>query len=609
MRKRLFALLAIIILAVSCLSVLPVADTGISEGNAGVITTDLQTVMNSATSTQLIPVCIWTTEIDSDEVEQLAYEEAGINRDIIRDMVDQGRIEEITLEDVDAYIDAERRIYAELQLLEQQEFTAQYSFLQTAVTRENAYVCSYAPMICVELTSAQIQTLAGNADVNTIYYSPEVEVVDEMNISLPTVSADYVRDEAFSGDGIKIGMVEGGMPLATAEIPFTNDDGVNQVILDPNSAYRTEHATAVAEIMLSNGTLKGIVPDATLYCSSIVSVGMFSAIEWLLSNNVHVINMSAEFYDEDRVYGEYTVYERWADHIAHNHSVHFVKSAGNYHGINNPNLRVTHPGLAYNVITVGAIDDKNTSNLTDDEIAYYSCYNESYDTSDTDYIIPPNKPDIVAPGENITTSSGTVSGTSFSAPHVTGVVAQLIQQYPALATLQDLMKAILTAAVSHDTLQFETTNTLYSKYGAGVVNAAACTEISYRGTFGSSSFSSTEANICKTYTFEVTSADTEIRVSLAWLRSVWFSSSSSHFTTSTPETCASIADLDLAIITPDGTELLKNGMANDDDNTNVVIIQFDPQTYGTGTYTVEVWIRASTGKKTYFGLAWWADRE
>ena len=69
-----------------------------------------------------------------------------------------------------------------------------------------------------------------------------------------------------------------------------------------------------------------------------------------------------------------------------------------------------------------------------------------------------------------------------------------------------------------------------------------------------------------------------------------------------------MANLDLIIIRPNGTELPMCQYENYDLNTNLVIIEFDPEVYGYGTYTVKVKIHDSTGKATYFGLAWWADR-
>ena len=619
MKKRIISFIIVCLLSLSCLTVLSSADAQLSNAN-DVITPELREVMNASKAADKIPVSIWTEEIDSAEVEELALKKTGFNKASIRALVEQGKGDTVTLDDVNEYIAVERKLYAEKQQSANQKFAGKYTFLTEAKSKEDAYVCSYAPMIVVKLTKSQIETLAKDSAVNTMYYSPKTESKNEMDVSIPLINAKYNRDtNGYTGERVKIGMVEPAIPndsissLTNSNIvtnPETLEE-LEQIYTDidqsDNFDNHVRHATAVAEIMVStltfyNGVYQGIVPQAQLYAASLnISGGFWAAVEWLLQNNVQVINMSAEIYRVNNpARGQYTQYERWVDHIAHNHSVHFVKSAGNNGG------SITHPGLAYNVITVGAIDDNGTIALADDAIWSSSSFAEITNSSN---LTPPNKPDVVAPGANIATPSHASSGTSYAAPHVTGVVAQLIEQYPSLAVLQDLMKAILTAAVSHDTLRYTSTQTTgFEKCGAGVIDARACSEISYRGTFVSSAFTAAQNNIPKTYTFNVTSADNRIRVSLAWLKSIWFSSAPPHPSDAVPSTDAPIANLDLAIIGPSGNELPLNAFINYDSNTNLAIIEFDPDVYGTGTYTVNVWIRNSTGAPTYFGLAWWADR-
>lgn len=612
MKKRVISLTIVITLAISCLTLFSAADIATETEELGVITAELQAVMRGATATEKIPVSIWTTEIDTDIVEEVVLTKAGINRDIIREMVEAGRIAEITQEQVDEYIAAERRIYAQMQAQNHKAFVEDYAFLKKASTAENAYLCSYAPMICVELTKSQIQTLSLDSEVDTMYYAPRVELKEQMSTSLSTIHADYVRVTGnFTGAGVKIGILELGVPDDT-------DYPLNGVLVDtyPDNAIYSEHAQAVAEIIASNKSpLIGIVPDADLYCAAGTNaLDFFTSTEWLLSKGVSVINCSVVI---DAEPGFYEVHDRWTDHIAHNHSVHFVVAAGNNAGDMIVGS-INSPGLAYNAITVGNLDNNGTTTESDDEIYITSSYAEWPDTVDGIYQKAPNKPDVVAPGVHIRTSSfpdgqfepgSLVTGTSFAAAHVTGVVAQLIDQYPALATLQDLVKAMLTAAISHDVHSYTSYQVgAFEKYGAGVVDAKACTDISLRGTFASSSFSSTSTTP-KTFTFTATSADNEIRVSLAWLKSVWFASGTSHNTTSTPETHVPLANLDLTIIDPNGNELSMCQYENYDANTNLVVLKFDPDVYGYGTYTVKVTIHESTGKRTYFGVAWWADRE
>lgn len=599
MKKKFLSLFVICALLATYLAMQSQADSALLEADS-VITAELSSVMATAGTTDKIPVSIWTTEVDTEVVEAIALEKTGLNREKIRELSANGETEQLAAEAVDAYIAAEREIYKRLQTQAHQTFVDSYAFLKTATAEENAYVCSYAPMMIVELTSAQIQTLADISMVEVLTYAPIIMLKEEMNDSLELIRAKEVRNGSDSvspktGAGIRIGQLEYGIPDKNkfpGKVIVTNTEGYCEV--------RT-HATAVAEIMVSNSGNIGIAPNATLYCTGSAngSTEFYEGVEWLIGKNVNIINMSANLLITDWSSGQYTYIEEWVDHVAINHSVHFVKSAGNTDG------NITVPGLAYNIITVGSFDNLNKSYIDPNQcLGEGSAFNEVVNSNG---IMPTNKPELVAPGTSITTNSiSSFSGTSAAAPHVTGVIAQLLEQYPALKTQQDTVKAILTASVRHDYCRYDSNDTTeFDIYGAGLIDAKSSSNTVVLGNFISSNFGAGESvNTKKTFTFNVTSQDQIKRVSLTWLKYNKFAPINPHIGNISDDptnTIAPLANLDMVIIAPNGTRLTYNGASSD----NLVIAEFDPDDYGTGTYTVEIYIRNTTTARTYFSICWW----
>lgn len=585
MKKRiLISIVAIALCFVICL--VTTASTPISTVTA-FIDEELKAVMENAAADELIPVDIWITEVDTNEVETEVMKAIG---DTKVSLLSANATTAVTHAQVDVYIETEREIYAEMQAEKSQTFLNKYNGIfnsRNSSEEKLTYVSKYAPVISAKLTAKEISQLSKDLSVESIYYAPELEAENCSNISFPLVNANYVRDTlGYSGSGIKIGMIESELPNPNAGY-FT----VSNIILDPDAVQSCDaddkaHANLVASIMVAKSTTvsgityKGIAPNAKLYATSFTNSGNFKPrVEWLLSQGVNVINMSAGF---PTITGSYDVYSKWIDHIAINHSVHFVKSAGNNSG------NITSPGMAYNAITVGNLNDMGTSAPSDDVIADDSSYIEANGLH--------NKPDLVAPGTCIATAAGKDSGTSFAAPHVTAIIAQLCQAYPTLKTKQDAMKAILTASITHSVHAYNSHSLNFDKYGAGMVDAKASMNTIANGRYVSSSFAANAADgSTKRYSFTVPSSNKKVRISLAWLKYATISSGN-HSTSGV--SLYDLTDLDIYVYDSNNEEVaFSYSSAN---NLEIVQLNNPPA----GTYTIEVKIHESSAKTTYFGLAW-----
>ena len=610
--KAVFSVFMVVVICLATMGSVPI------KVYSAYIDPALEKVLSRAEDTDLIPVDIWLYDIDTEEVDEKVFAKTGLSRETISD---EKRSADLTHEQVDAYIEAERTFYAEAQTKRSNEFLKQYSNIFTSKATENSeifYVSKYAPSIQMELTPAQIAKLAKDLSVESIYYLPKSTAVNSSTTAIETTRANYLRDSlGYNGSGLRIGMIEGGMPDKT--LSFFNS---SKIIYDPTHANDTvttlkeiedrNHATLVASIMVGQeitvgaNTYEGVVPESTLYATKYYdSSGVFNwkqGMDWLLSQYVSVINMSfAIVYKKNENQSEYIdVYnleDRWLEHIAINHSVHVVVAAGNKYDdenfwISNPNSYIGTLAKAYNVITVGNLNDNGTPYYSDDILSDTSSYVEGQSAN----II--SKPDLVAPGESVSTPAGTNSGTSFAAPIVTGIVAQLCQAKPALKTQQDAMKAILTASINHSLHSYVPVQSQYNRYGAGVVDARSSLYTANNSRYASSNFAATAANdTTHSYTFTVTSSDSKIRVSLAWLK--YTSISAPDHTTATPSQ-NSISDLDLHIYR--GSETIPI-YYSENSKGNVEIVEMTNLT--PGTYTIKVVLYNNCGLKTYYTVAWW----
>ena len=289
-----------------------------------------------------------------------------------------------------------------------------------------------------------------------------------------TEKADIVEDRGITGQGIVLGVVE--KDAVSGANPYLNNTDHAVTYYRPPTI--DSHPTFVAGFMAStHDTSRGVAP----YIDEIASANSGA---WTLTAMQPAVHWARETRGATALNNSYylgttgalTMSDRWADHLVRSHNSAFVVAAGNQHDTN-PNYLVRSPGLAYNVITVGAIDHLGTGSWDDDRM-----------WNDTGYVAPQLrwKPDVVACGcknsvpdidHRLTGTTtawpwiGTVDcGTSFAAPAVTGMAATLQQREPFLAFWPEAVKAIVIASALHD---IEGDQARSDRDGAGHIDMAA----------------------------------------------------------------------------------------------------------------------------------------
>lgn len=595
-KRKIFIVIFTILLSI-CISVPTNANIESSNKIASTIDPQLQSSLQDASSTTKIPVDIWLYETSTNQTrETKIYSEIGVSK---AQILTSAKIS-ISAEKVDEYIMTERAMYANERTEQYVAFRLDYPEIEglneTLKSNTRLFYSRYAPVIRAELTTKEIKLLARDERVQSIYYSPDITLEPEGDISVPTINADYTRDVSdCTGSGIKIGLLEArGLPNKNKSY-FVDAE----IYYDPNvSETFDEHAEQVAAVMVAqtttiNGiTYQGIIPEATLYATYFNGTGDWRVrAEWLLDQGVHVINLSAGIANSNT----YGIHEKWFDHIAIDHCVHLVKSSGNSNG------KISSPGMAYNILTVGAINDMNTLDCNDDERYVIQNGNTVYGSSYIEDTGLTNKPDLVAPGVYINSAAyldGSTyfnHGTSLSAPHVTAVVAQLCEAQPYLSAFPERVKAILTASITHSQHTYTNSDAEYDQFGAGVIDAKAAFNTAVNGRFYNTDFrANSVANTQKSYSFTV-SAPTHVRVSLSWLMESSLSGNHANAGVGTHP----LADLTLYIYGPDG-EQIGDWHA---DNQNTQIADFIASE--AGTYRMVVKLNETTTTFVAAALAWY----
>ncbi len=302
------------------------------------------------------------------------------------------------------------------------------------------------------------------------------QVTTDMDISHQAIEADEGWAAGYDGSGITVAVIDTGIDVTH---PFFEGAIVSCVstiggLESPECTDTDGHGTHVAGTVASRDeTYPGIAPGASLAAVRVLhaagsgtSSDIIAGIQWVADNqdnvspSIEVATMSIGFLEPGC--GDGTSPEAQAADALVDSGVFFSVAAGN---AGHDSCTIDGFAAAHDVLTVGAVDDKETITQADDEIADFSSGGPTEDGR--------LKPEIVYPGVGITSAyigSGvliaTLDGTSMATPHAAGTAAQVLQQDPTLGPVE--VKDQLTSTAVTNEFSGSTADNVYG-HGLGNV--------------------------------------------------------------------------------------------------------------------------------------------
>lgn len=281
-----------------------------------------------------------------------------------------------------------------------------------------------------------LETMLKSKHVSYIFLDAQVSGV--LDIARTTLHANWANSNHYTGKDVTVAVIDTGIaPHPDLTRPRSRIIGFKDFVNNRLEPYDDEgHGTHVAGIIAGNGhssggKYRGIAPEANLVGVKVLNSSssgtisdVLAGMQWVLNNRkkyqIRIINMS---------FGAIASQPAHKDPLCLaarkmvNEGLIVVTAAGN----SGPDPKtINSPGISASVITVGALDDR-VDRMT---IPPFSSRGPTAEGL--------HKPDIIAPGVDITSlnnkGSGYIamSGTSMATPTVAGALALLVQKQPRL---------------------------------------------------------------------------------------------------------------------------------------------------------------------------------
>jgi serine protease AprX len=314
------------------------------------------------------------------------------------------------------------------------------------------------------------------------YISDDVKMSSLLNVAAQEVGASIANDTGYTGKGIGIAILDTGIyPHQDFTRPRNRIIAFKDFVNNRISPYDDNgHGTFCSGVAAGNGSAsggkyKGMAPEANLIGVKVMdkegsgnSSDIVAGMQWIADHqkeyNIKVMSLSLGAKPAGSRFDPLAaaVEGIWRKGIV------VIAAAGNSGPKQNT---ISTPGISPMIITVGAVDDKRTVNYKDDAIAEFSSRGPANGKQ--------TKPDLVAPGVNITAANTnpdhtgvsrmetlkepytSMSGTSVATPVVSGAAALLFSKNPNM-----------TPSEVKESLMKNTFNMNVSKYaqGSGILN-------------------------------------------------------------------------------------------------------------------------------------------
>lgn len=352
------------------------------------------------------------------------------------------------------------------------------------------YICAIAVLMVLPLVYPCIHYgETGDSILNDGEQRSEVRVsninalrtsrIDELH---PGGASGYDLD----GSGVTVGMWDTGV------VRSTHEQLMGRTSNQENGTQSNNHSTHVAGVIAANGDGNpdaiGMAPNVNLLCWNDTD-SLFEVVDHIdeISVSSHTYDPEYDVRDKSVLFGHYSSTARAIDYIAYNFNHTAVISAGNNQQLTGEDANISgfhsiNPiATGKNVITVGSIRDRTNGSvpLGEEWMTDYSSWGPTNDGR--------IKPDLVANGDQlISTDSESdsayseMSGTSFSAPVVTGAIACLTQLYRRSFGEYDPPVAMMKAVLLHTAIDDVDSPGPDYTFGWGLLDARAAADFIYR---------------------------------------------------------------------------------------------------------------------------------